>query len=62
MCYEGRENGAYQPLVEFPLGQEVHFLCFLFSLPLWPRERSIKNSECRKRKNKNEAETEVKIS
>lgn len=62
MCYQGRENGPYQTLVEFPLGQEVDFLCFLFSPPLWPRERSIKNSECRKRKNKNEAAIEVKIS
>lgn len=25
------ENGPYQSLVEFPLGQEVCFLCFLFS-------------------------------
>lgn len=24
------QNGPYQPLVEFPLGQEVGFLCFLF--------------------------------
>lgn len=62
MCCQGRENGPYQTLVEFPVGQEVDFLCFLFSPPVWPQERSIKNSQCRKRKNKNEAKTEVKIS
>lgn len=59
VCGQGREKGPYQALVEFPLGQEMDFLCFLFSPPLRPREGSIKNRERRKKKNKNEAGTQV---